>query len=93
MSSEPLTYKQAVSIVRAAIGKDIEIVDISHEEALAFYLDMLFGPGPHHPITRDTTERLLLYCELLHTPVSSVEPNNYITFKITKEKKLTGFAS
>lgn len=63
VSSEPLTYKEAVGIVSKVIGKDIEIKIRTREAALTFYLDMLFGPGPHHPIKEDTTERLLIYCK------------------------------
>ena len=68
VSSGPHTYRQAVRIVSKAIGKDIVIEQRTHEDALEFYLNMLFGAGPHHPITRDTTERLLIYCELSLLP-------------------------
>lgn len=64
VSTDPLTYKEAVGIVSKAIGKNIEIKDRTHEDALKFYMNMLFGLGPHHPISRDTTERLLIYCKL-----------------------------
>ena len=82
VSSKPLTYKQAVGIVSSAIGKEVTIVERSFEEALAFYLDTFFGPGPHDPITRDTTERLLLYCRLPTLPIANCNHSSNSALKM-----------
>ncbi|KAI9825514.1 MAG: hypothetical protein M1819_000506 [Sarea resinae] len=61
VGTTPINTHDVVATFSKAIGKPIAIHQNSFEEGVNMLLTILFGPGPHHPYTRDSAERMLLY--------------------------------
>ncbi|KZF23378.1 NAD(P)-binding protein [Xylona heveae TC161] len=62
VSTAPLSYTEVGKILSKVIGKEVKIArTASFEESVESFLKLLFGNAPVDYITRDTTERMLLY--------------------------------
>lgn len=60
-STEPLNYREMVSTISKAVGKEIEVKQRSFEAAVSEFLASLCGTDQPHARTRDGVERMLLF--------------------------------
>ncbi len=61
VSTKPTSYNELMETAGKEMGKSIKVERKSYEEAVAWYLSLLFGTEKSHPTTRDTTHRMLLF--------------------------------
>lgn len=61
ISTKPVSYNELVDIAGRKMSKTINMERKSYEEAVEFYLSMLFGAEKPLPAIRDTSHQMLLF--------------------------------